>query len=75
MWLSNRDLLQIMDRSLRAPLPGWAVANAMSANGGMAFDLAGTRALLGYEPEDDVTRHPRPGTPGPDFRMELTVRP
>jgi hypothetical protein len=30
--------------------------NGMSANTGMRWDLTATRELLGYEPQDDVTR-------------------
>ena len=57
MWLSNRDYLQLMEKCIRAD-PGlrFAVVNGMSANTGMRWDLAHTRQLLGYEPQDDVTR-------------------
>ena len=34
----------------------FVVVHGMSANTGMRWDLDGTRALLGYEPQDDVTR-------------------
>jgi uronate dehydrogenase len=60
MWLSNRDYCQLMERCLRADLPGpFAVVNGMSANTGTRWDLEGTRRLLGYEPQDDVTRPER----------------
>ncbi len=55
MWLSNRDYCHLMERCLLADLPGrFVVVNGMSANTGMRWDLAHTRAVLGYEPQDDV---------------------
>jgi len=57
MWLSNRDFCQLMERAIDAPLPApFAVVNGMSANTGMRWDIDYTRALIGYAPEDDVTR-------------------
>jgi hypothetical protein len=59
MWLSNRDYCQLMERCIReAPELRFAVVNGMSANTGMRWDLDPTRQLLGYEPQDDVTRPP-----------------
>ena len=60
MWLSNRDFCQLMERCLLAHLDDpFVIVHGMSNNTGMRWDLDGTRALLGYEPQDDVTR------PGP----------
>jgi uronate dehydrogenase len=57
MWLSNRDYCQLMERCLLADLPSpFAVVNGMSANTGMPWDIEGTRRLVGYAPQDDVTR-------------------
>jgi uronate dehydrogenase len=57
MWLSNRDWCELMERSIVADLPvRFAVLNGMSANTGMRWDIDQTRQLLGYEPQDDVTR-------------------
>ncbi len=57
MWLSNRDYCQLMERCLVAELPErFVVVNAMSANTGMRWDIEQTRRLLGYQPQDDVTR-------------------
>jgi NAD+ dependent glucose-6-phosphate dehydrogenase len=57
MWLSNRDYCQLMERCLVADLPApFAVVNGMSANTGMRWDIDQTRRLVGYEPQDDVTR-------------------
>jgi uronate dehydrogenase len=57
MWLSNRDYCQLMERCLLAdPSLRFAVLNGMSANTGMRWDLTTTRRLVGYVPQDDVTR-------------------
>jgi hypothetical protein len=34
----------------------FAVVNGMSANTGMRWDIDHTRQLLGYEPQEDVSR-------------------
>ncbi|HZB61441.1 MAG TPA: NAD(P)-dependent oxidoreductase [Microvirga sp.] len=61
MWLSNRDFAAVMERALLADATRWPqpgiVVNGMSANRGMAWDIESTRALIGYEPQDDVWRH------------------
>jgi uronate dehydrogenase len=57
MWLSNRDYCHLMECCIRAdPSLGFAVLNGMSANTGMRWDLESTRRLVGYDPQDDVTR-------------------
>jgi nucleoside-diphosphate-sugar epimerase len=57
MWLSNRDFCQLMECCLTAEAAlRFAVVNGMSANTGMRWDLSATRALVGYRPQDDVTR-------------------
>jgi uronate dehydrogenase len=57
MWLSNRDYCQLMERCLLADMSlRFAVLNGMSANTGMRWDLSATRQLVGYDPQDDVTR-------------------
>ncbi len=63
MWLSNRDYCQLMERCLAAdPAIRFAVVNGMSANTGMPWDIGATRQLLGYDPQDDVTREAAPST-------------
>jgi nucleoside-diphosphate-sugar epimerase len=63
MWLSNRDLLAAVSAAVTADASRWPapaiVVNAMSANAGMAWDLAAARNLIGYAPQDDST--PEPG--------------
>jgi uronate dehydrogenase len=57
MWLSNRDYCQLMERCIEADLAlGFAVVNGMSTNTGMPWDISHLRRVLGYEPQDDVTR-------------------
>jgi uronate dehydrogenase len=57
MWLSNRDYCQLMEKCVTAdPSVRFAVVNGMSANSGMRWDLEHTRRVVGYEPQDDVTR-------------------
>ncbi len=57
MWLSNRDFGQLMERAIEAPHSiRFAVVNGMSANTGMRWDIEPTRRLVGYQPQDDVTR-------------------
>ena len=62
MWLSNRDFLAAVSAALTAGASGWpgpaVVVNAMSANSGMAWDIASTRALVGYAPQDDSALEP-----------------
>lgn len=57
MWLSNHDFCQLMEKCIDAdPALRFAVINGMSANTGMRWDIEHTRRLVGYEPQDDVTR-------------------
>jgi uronate dehydrogenase len=57
MWLSNRDLCQLMERCLVADLPErFVIVNGMSNNTGMRWDIEATRRILGYQPLDDVLR-------------------
>lgn len=61
MWLSNGDLARLFIASLRADASAWPtpaiIVNGVSANTGMDWDLSDARALLDYQPEDDVYRH------------------
>lgn len=58
MWLSNRDYVQAVERALRADASGWprpaVVVAAVSNNAGTPWDLEEARALIGYQPVDDV---------------------
>lgn len=57
MWLSNRDYCQLMEKCITADVAvRFAVVNGMSANSGMRWDVEHTRRVVGYDPQDDVTR-------------------
>jgi uronate dehydrogenase len=57
MWLSNRDFCQLIEKCILAdPSLRFAVINGMSANTGMPWDIEYTKKLIGFEPQDDVTR-------------------
>jgi uronate dehydrogenase len=61
MWLSNRDFCQLMECCLVAKLSErFVVVNGMSDNRSMRWDIEQTHRLVGYRPQDDVTR---PGSP------------
>ena len=64
MWLSNRDFLAAVSAALTADARHWpapaVVVNAMSDNAGMVWDIAPTRALIGYAPRDDSAREAAP---------------
>lgn len=52
MWLSNRDLLQAVDRALAADIAGFVLLNLVSANPGMRWEIETARAAIGYVPQD-----------------------
>lgn len=58
MWLSNRDYCQLMERAIETDLAAGSTVtvNGMSNNTGMRWDLSTARDVLGYAPQDDVTR-------------------
>jgi NAD+ dependent glucose-6-phosphate dehydrogenase len=54
MWLSDRDFCQAVEKAVIAEGIGFATLNVMSDNPGMRWDIAETRRLIGYAPEDGV---------------------
>lgn len=54
MWLSDRDMIQAMDRAIEAPSFGFAAVNLVSNNLGMRWDIEHTRRVIGYVPLDNV---------------------
>jgi nucleoside-diphosphate-sugar epimerase len=56
MWLSNGDLVRLFRCAIEAEIddPGFIVANGMSANRGMRWDLTEAAEKLGFYPEDDA---------------------
>jgi NAD+ dependent glucose-6-phosphate dehydrogenase len=55
LWISARDLAQVVEKSLRTPLR-FGIYNATSNNSARQWNLQATRTELGFEPVDDVTR-------------------
>jgi len=58
MWLSNRDMIQLVKRSIVATAGNWPsphlVVNGVSANRATRWSLAEGRMWLDYQPEDDI---------------------
>lgn len=53
MWLSDRDMCAAFEAAVEAPASlRFAVANLMSDNPGMRWDLDGLRSALGFAPAD-----------------------
>lgn len=55
MWLSDRDYLHGMERSLFAEVEGHVVVNLMSNNKGMKWCLESSAQQIGYQPQDSAT--------------------
>lgn len=53
MWLSNRDMSQLVHRSLQTQCP-FGVFYGISDNIPATFDLSETKRVLGYAPQDNV---------------------
>ncbi|MDP9364355.1 MAG: NAD(P)-dependent oxidoreductase [Chloroflexota bacterium] len=56
MYVSRRDLNQLMARCIDAADVSFAIVHGLSNNRFKRMDLASTRDLLGYAPEDDAFR-------------------
>ncbi len=56
MWLSNRDMCQLMELAITVPKEpkSFLVINGMSDNQGMVWDIEDTSAILGYRPADSL---------------------
>lgn len=57
MYVSPRDLNQLLVRCLETPGIDFAIVHGVSNNRFQRLDLSTTRALLGYEPQDDGFQH------------------
>jgi nucleoside-diphosphate-sugar epimerase len=53
MWLSNRDMAQLVHRSLQTECP-FGIFYGISDNTPAMFDLSETKRVLGYAPQDNV---------------------
>jgi NAD+ dependent glucose-6-phosphate dehydrogenase len=56
MWLSTRDMCQLMEQAITVPKEpqSFLVVNGMSDNVNMVWNIEETRALLGYTPVDSL---------------------
>jgi nucleoside-diphosphate-sugar epimerase len=54
-WLSHRDLVQLIERSLGCEV-GFGVYYGISANDGAFWDISDARTDLDYEPRDNAAR-------------------
>lgn len=55
-WTSPRDLVQLFIRSIEVEQVRFAILHGLSNNQFNRLDLSETKALVGYEPEDDAVR-------------------
>ena len=54
LWLSDRDLIQVFERSIEARNINFGILYAISDNRGMNWDLRTTMVTLGYKPQDGL---------------------
>jgi len=57
LWLSNRDLVQLFERSIEAKNIKFTILYAMSNNKRMNWDLQTTIKKLNYKPRDGINNH------------------
>ncbi len=55
-WVSRRDLAQLIRRSIDVENLKFAIFHGLSNNRFKQLDISDARALLGYEPQDDIMR-------------------
>ena len=55
-WVSQRDLIQLIERCIDVENIKWAVFHALSNNTFNRLDISDARELVGYEPQDDFAR-------------------
>jgi hypothetical protein len=62
LWLSNADLIRLFDGAVEAEIEdrSFVVANGMSRNHGMRWDLSEAAELLGFLPIDDAFASEQP---------------
>ena len=54
LWLSNSDLIQVVDKSIEAKTIKFTILYAMSNNKAMIWDLTTTMKTLNYKPRDGI---------------------
>lgn len=57
MWISHRDLIQLVRKSVLAKDPVFAVFYGVSDNSGSLWDLSNARDILGYVPQDNSAHY------------------
>lgn len=59
-WLSNRDCIHLIERSIEADVT-WALVYGISDNPRKLWDIEHARDVLGYDPQDSPPREVLPG--------------
>ena len=54
-WVSQRDLNQLIEKSIDVENLKFAIFHGLSDNRFKRLDISDARALLGYRPQDDLT--------------------
>ncbi|MCO5216627.1 MAG: NAD(P)-dependent oxidoreductase [Thermomicrobiales bacterium] len=60
VWLSNRDCVHLIERSIEAEV-SWALVYGISDNPRKLWDIEHAREVLGYQPQDAAPRELFPG--------------
>ena len=60
IWLSNRDCVHLIERSIEADVD-WALVYGISDNPRQFWDIDHARNMLGYQPQDSAPREIFPG--------------
>lgn len=60
IWLSNRDAVHLIERSIEADVT-WALVYGISDNPRKLWDIEHAREVLGYNPQDSTPRELLPG--------------
>lgn len=60
IWLSNRDCVHLIERSIEAEV-SWALVYGISDNPRKIWDIEHARDVLGYDPQDSAPREIFPG--------------
>ena len=55
-WVSQRDLVQLIEKCVDAEKLQWAVFHALSNNTFNRLDISDARELVGYDPQDNFVR-------------------
>jgi len=54
LWISNRDICHLFERTLLADVSGFQLINGMSKNTGMVWDIKHTTDIVQYNPQDGI---------------------